>query len=90
MSPRKPLAASAAVTAALALAIPAASANAATTTHAVRTPASLGVGGQLSPGSLGCGFLVSQLPFAQRPGNTLYLNFIANVLLYSGCGGAAI
>jgi hypothetical protein len=89
MSRRKPLAALAAVTAALALAVPAASASAATTAPAVR-PASIGVGGHLVSGSLPCQLLVGQLRFAQASGNTFWANYVANVLLYSGCGGAAI
>jgi hypothetical protein len=87
MSRRKPLAALAAVTAALALAVPAASASAATTVPT----ASIGVsGGGLVAGSLPCQLLVGQLQFAEQTGNTVYANVIANVLLYSGCGGAAI
>jgi hypothetical protein len=85
MSRRKPLATLAAVTAALALAVPAASASAATTAPAVRT-ASVG----LDSGSLTCQLLVDQLRFAEMTGNTLWANSIANVLFYSGCGGAAI
>jgi hypothetical protein len=85
MSLRKPLAAFAAVTAALALAVPAASASAATTAPAAR-PASIG----LVSGSLPCQILVGQLRFAELSRNTVYANAIANVLLYSGCGGAAI
>jgi hypothetical protein len=91
MSRPKPLAALAAVTAALAVAAPAAtaSASAATPTPAVRT-AHARLGGGFAPGSFTCLFLVGQLRFAVATGNTPYANFIANVLLYSGCGGAAI
>jgi hypothetical protein len=88
MSRRKPLAALAAVTAALALAVPVASASAATTVPARAT--SIGVGASLAPGALECQILVGQLRFAQLTGNTVYANVVANVLLYSGCGGAAI
>jgi len=88
MSRAKPLAALAAVTAALALAVPATSASAAPSGHAVRT-ASLGVP-HLVAGPLTCGFLVGELRFAELSGNALWVNSIGNVLLYSGCGGAAI
>jgi hypothetical protein len=84
MSRRKPLAALAAVTAALAFAVPTASASAATT---VPVPtASIG----LASGSLTCQLLVDQLRFAQLTGNPLWADSIARVLQYSGCGGAAI
>jgi hypothetical protein len=89
MSRRKPLAALAAITAALAVAVPAASANAATPAPAVRT-ASIGVGGGLVAGSLPCQFLVSQLRFASLTGNVPAENFLGEVFVYSGCGGAAI
>ncbi|MCW3045940.1 MAG: hypothetical protein JWO74_224 [Solirubrobacterales bacterium] len=93
MSRPKPLAALAAVTAALAIAAPAASASAsasaATPAPAVRT-AHARLGGGFAPGSFTCLFLVGQLRFAVATGNTPWVNFIANVLLYSGCGGAAI
>jgi hypothetical protein len=89
MSRRKPLAAFAAVTATLALAVPAASASAATTAPAVRT-ASIGVGGGLVSGSLPCQILVGQLRFAALTANVPAENFLGEVLVYSGCGGAAI
>jgi hypothetical protein len=89
MSRPKPLAALAAVAAALAVAAPAASASAATPTPAVRT-AHARLGGGFAPGSFTCLLLVGQLRFAVATGNTPWANFIANVLLYSGCGGAAI
>jgi hypothetical protein len=92
MSRAKPLAALAAVTAALALAVPPAGASAG---PAVRT-ASAGFGGHLLPGtggfvpgSLPCRILVYQLQAAVLSGNTPLANFISLVLLYSGCGGAA-
>jgi hypothetical protein len=88
MTLRKPLAALAAVTAALALAVPA-SASAATTAPAVRT-ASIGVSGGLVSGSLPCQILVGQLEAASASGNTVWANFLSNVFVYSGCGGAAI
>lgn len=89
MSRGKPLAALAAVTSALALAVPAASASAATTAPAVRTT-SIGIGGHLLPGSLRCGILVGELRFAALSGNALWVNYLGRVLQYSGCGGAAI
>jgi hypothetical protein len=87
MSQRKPLAALAAGTAALALALPVASAGAATTASPVST-ASLSLG--LVPGSIPCQLLVSQLSFAAQFGNPLWANFLSNLFIYSGCGGAAI
>jgi len=89
MSQRKPLAALAAVTAALALVVPAASASAATRAPAVRT-ASIGFGGGLVAGSLPCQILVDQIRFAALTGNVPAENFLGEVLVYSGCGGAAI
>jgi hypothetical protein len=88
MSRRKPLAALAAVTAALALAVPVAGASATTTAPAV--PTAYGVGIRLPAGSLPCRIGISELVFATRTGNTLFANYIARVLQYSGCGGAAI
>jgi hypothetical protein len=85
MSRRKPLAALAAVTAALALVVPVASA--ATTAPAVPTT-SIGVG--LVPGSLPCQILIGQIQFALLSGNMLWANLVSNVFVYSGCGGAAI
>jgi hypothetical protein len=41
-------------------------------------------------GSLPCQLLVGQLRFAELSGNTLWANYVARVLQYSGCGGAAI
>jgi hypothetical protein len=89
LSRRKPLAALTAVTAALAIGIPAASASAATTAPAVHT-ASIGVGSGLVAGSLPCQILVAQIRFAALSGNTLGENVLSNVFVYSGCGGAAI
>ena len=78
MSHRKPMAAVAAVTAALAIAVPAASADAATPS----------VG--LQPGSLACQFLFNQVRFAAATGNIAFESIASNVFVYSGCGGAAI
>jgi hypothetical protein len=89
MSRRKPLAALAAVTAALAFAVPAASAGAATTAPAVRT-ASVGLGDGLVSGSLPCQILVGQIRGALLSGNTVWANVLSTVFIYSGCGGAAI
>jgi hypothetical protein len=89
MSRKRPLAALAAVMAALALAVPAANASAATTGHAVRT-ASIGAGPRFVAGPLTCRILVGELRFATLSGNTLWVNYLGRVLQYSGCGGAAI
>jgi hypothetical protein len=84
MSLRKFLAALAALTAALVLALPVASAGAA-------TPATIGLtGGLFAPGSFVCRLLVSQIQFALLTGNTAWANAVSNVFVYSGCGGAAI
>jgi hypothetical protein len=79
----------AAVTAALALAVPAGSASAATTPPAAHT-AHIGVGARLAPGSLPCRILVAEIGRAVSTGNTLWANLLSNVFIYSGCGGAAI
>jgi hypothetical protein len=89
MPRQKPLAALAAGTAALALAVPAASASAATTAPAVRTTHVV-VGGRLVPGSLPCRILVREIQFAVLSRNTAWANVLSNVFIYSGCGGAAI
>jgi hypothetical protein len=89
MSQRKSLGALAAVTAALALAVPVAGASASTTAPAART-ASVGLGFRLPAGSLPCQIMVGELRFAMATGNTGFANYIARVLQYSGCGGAAI
>ena len=89
MSRQKPLAALAAVTAALALAVPAESASAAPAAHAVPTPW-VGLDGRLVPGSLPCRLLVNEIRFASLSGNLLWANVLSNVFVYSGCGGAAI
>ena len=89
MSARKPLAALAAVTAALAVVVPAASASAATRAPAIRT-ASIGFGAGLGAGSLGCQILVDQIRFAALTGNVPAENFLGEVLVLTPCGGAAI
>lgn len=86
MSLRKPLPALAAVTAALALAVPAASASASTTEPALPT-ASIG---RFELGAFQCRILVGELRFAELTRSTPWVNYIARVLQYSGCGGAAI
>jgi hypothetical protein len=88
MSRHKPMAALAAVATALAVALPA-SASAATTTVPTIPPITIGLGAGYVQ-SVVCPILVSQLQLAMATGNTLGANLIANVLLYSGCGGPAI
>ena len=78
MSHRKPMAAAAALTAALALAVPAARADA--STPSLRLP----------PGSLPCQILINQVRFAAATGNVAFETIASNVFVYSGCGGAAI
>jgi hypothetical protein len=82
MSGRKPLAALAAVAATVALAVPVASASAATTAPAVRTT-SLAVG--LVPGSLPCVLLLWQSQRA-RLWSEQFGNAIYRVFLVAGCG----
>jgi hypothetical protein len=79
MSRRKPLAALAAVTAAVAVAVPTASASAATTAPIV-----------FGPGSLYCEVLHSELMAAGDSGNIVMADYLGEVFVYSGCGGAAI
>jgi hypothetical protein len=86
---RKPLAALAAITAAVAVAVPAASASAATTERTV-SPRQIGTPTLFGPGSLYCDVLVGELRFAAASGNIWLENGLGAVLLYSGCGGAAI
>jgi hypothetical protein len=88
MSRRKPLAALAAVTAALGLVVPTASAGAATIQPAVPSPIVSHVGYPPSP--LLCNILVLQLQAAVRAGNPFLANALAKTLMYMGCGGAAI
>jgi hypothetical protein len=89
MSRRKPLAALAAVTAAFALAVPAASASAATfgPGHAIPRPVMSPV---YTPSAALCGILVYQLNAAQLTGNPIFVNAIGATLMNVGCGGAAI
>ncbi|MDX6449992.1 MAG: hypothetical protein QOH16_41 [Gaiellaceae bacterium] len=86
MSRHKPIAALATIATALAVALPA-SASAATTTVPTIPPITVGAG---YVQSVVCPILVTQLQLAMATGNTLGANLIANVLLYSGCGGPAI
>ena len=88
MSRRKPLAALAAVTCALALAVPVASANAAP--RAPATHSTYVAGARLVPGSLPCVLLVRQIQGALLFRQTALASFFSNVFVYSGCGGAAI
>jgi hypothetical protein len=93
MSRHKLMAALAAVATALAVGLPA-SASAATTTVPTIPPITIppitfGLGAGYVQ-SVVCPILVTQLHLAMATGNTLGVNVIGNVLLYSGCGGAAI
>jgi hypothetical protein len=88
MSRHKLIAPLAVVATALAVALPA-SASAATTTVPTIPPITIGLGAGYVQ-SVMCPILVTQLQFAMATGNTLGANVIANVLLYSGCGGPAI
>ena len=87
MSRRKPLAALAAATATLAVALPASNASAATP---VARPASPGAYGLFAPGSFSCQALIRQVRFAVATGNNPLANLYSNAFIYSGCGGAAI
>jgi hypothetical protein len=89
MSRRKPMAALAAVTAALAVAVPAASASAAPTERTV-SPRVFVTPNLFGSGSLYCDVLVGELRLAAATGNIWLENGLGSVLLYSGCGGAAI
>jgi hypothetical protein len=94
MSRRKPLAALTAVTAALSLAVPVASASATMNTAAVRTVSTTAVGGHhavsharskslfLGSGSILCQLLVGQLILARASGNTLLANALGTTLIY--------
>jgi hypothetical protein len=42
------------------------------------------------PGSLPCRILIGDIRLAVASENTLWANFLSNVFIYSGCGGAAI
>jgi hypothetical protein len=85
MSRRKPLAALAAVTSALALAVPATSASASPAAP-VRTASIV----RLVPGSAACWGLIYQIRTALLFNNTPWANIASNAFVYSGCGGAAI
>jgi hypothetical protein len=89
MSHRKPLAALAAVTAALALAVPAASASAATFGPGPVVPRPI-VSPVYTPSAALCSMLVFQLNVAERAGNPILANAIGATLMDVGCGGAAI
>jgi hypothetical protein len=90
MSRRTPLAALVALTAALAPAVPVASASAAPRAQALHA-STIGLpGGPLVPGSPPCVFLIHQIQFALLVHNPALANFWSNVFIYSGCGGAAI
>jgi hypothetical protein len=86
---RKPLAAVAAVTAALALAVPAASASAATFGPGPAIPRPI-VSPVYTPSAALCSMLVFQLNAAELTGNPILANAIGATLMDMGCGGAAI
>jgi hypothetical protein len=89
MSQRKPLAALAAATAALALVVPAASASAATFGPGPVVPRPV-VSPVYTPSAVLCSTLVYQLNVAELVGNPILANAIAGTLMDVGCGGAAI
>jgi hypothetical protein len=89
MSQRKPLAALAAVTAALALVVPAASASAATFGPGPVVPRPL-VSPVYTPSAVLCSSLVLQLNVAELAANPILANAIGGTLMDMGCGGAAI
>jgi hypothetical protein len=89
MSQRKPLAALAAVTAAVALAVPAASASAATFGPGPVVPGPV-VSPVYTPSAVLCSTLVYQLRVAELAGNPILANAIGGTLMDVGCGGAAI
>jgi hypothetical protein len=89
MSQRKPLAALAAVTAALALAVPAGSASAATFGPGPVVPRPV-VSPVFTPSAVLCSTLVYQLRVAELVGNPFLANAIGGTLMNIGCGGAAI
>jgi hypothetical protein len=88
MSQRKPLAALAAATAALALVVPAASASAATFRPVV-VPRPV-VSPVYTPSAVLCSTLVFQLNVAELAANPIMANAIGATLMDVGCGGAAI
>ena len=89
MSRRKPLAALAAIPAALALAVPAASASAATFGPGPVVPRPV-VSPVFTPSAVLCSTLVYQLRVAELVGNPILANAIGGTLMNIGCGGAAI
>jgi hypothetical protein len=89
MSRRKPLAGLAAVTAALALAVPAASASAATFGPGPVVPRPV-ISPVYTPSAVLCSTLVFQLRVAELAGNPILSNAIGATLMDMGCGGAAI
>ena len=82
------MAALAAATAALALAVPASSAGAAT--PLVRTAGPLGAHGLLQPGSPSCQGLINQVRFLYGIRSIPLGDVYSTAFVYSGCGGAAI
>ena len=82
----KPLAAGAALAAALAVAAPVTSATAATTTpHAAQASIV-----SVAPPQPFCLFLAHEVQFNLAVGNLPAATFFSNIFVHSGCGGAAI
>jgi hypothetical protein len=79
----------AAVTTALALAVPAASASAATFGPGPVVPRPV-IGTAYTPSAVLCSMLVYQLNAAELTGNPILANAIGGTLMDMGCGGAAI
>jgi hypothetical protein len=81
------MAALAAITAAVAVAVPAASASAAPTERTVSPRQAVGL---FAPGGLYCDAVYTELRVAGASGNMWLTNYLSNVFVDSGCGGAAI
>jgi hypothetical protein len=89
MSHRKPLAALAAVTAALAVVVPAAGASATTFGPGPVVPRPV-FSPVYTPSAVLCSSLVFQLNVAELAANPILANAIGATLMDVGCGGAAI
>jgi hypothetical protein len=79
----------AAGTAALALALPVASASAATIPPAPVFPTVSfpTISSLFTPGSLPCQLLDRELSLARQTGNNVWTNVVTNVFSFTGCGG---